>query len=417
MSLKLTQAAVDAFKLPSGKTDHVEFFLNTPGFGLRLRTGPAGARVTFIYQFKFNGISYRLTIGDARKMKLSDAHKAMQIMAGQIAKGINPATEQRREREAAQDAKAKAKVAKARKNYAETVTEYLEAKASDTKPRSLVEIKRALQRQFSTFDDIYPDVIDRAMVSERIDHLAKHNGRTAARNARIALSSFFAWCVEGGRCTSNPVIGARSIDKVQDRERVLADAELAAVLNKAPANDYGRIVRLLALTGQRRDEIGALRWSELHDIDDAERARIELPAARTKNSRPHTVPLSQAVLEVLAECKRRGDRDLVFGDGQGAYSGWSVSKASLDKACGVEEWRLHDLRRTAATRMADSGTQPHIIEAVLNHISGHKGGVAGIYNRAAYEPEKREALEALATYIKTALTKAKGGNVVRLRKA
>ncbi len=417
MALKLTQAAVDAFKLPPGKTDYVEFFPGTPGFGLRLRGGPTDARVTFIYQYKLNGISYRVTLGDARKMKLGPAREAMQIRAGEIAKGNNPATDQRRQRAAAQDEKIRAKVAKARKTYAETVTEYLEARARDTKPRSLVEIKRALQKQFSTFDDIHPDAVDRAMVSERIDHIAKHNGRTAARNARIALSSFFAWCVEGGRCSSNPVIGARSIDKVQDRERVLSDTELAAVWNAAPANDYGRIVRLLALTGQRRDEIGALRWSELHDLDEADRARIELPAARTKNSRPHTVPLSQAAIDILAECKRRGDRDFVFGDGEGAYSGWSVSKTSLDKSSAVKEWRLHDLRRTAATRMADNGVQPHIVEAVLNHISGHKGGVAGIYNRAAYEKEKREALDALAVYIRTALTKAKGGNVVRLRKA
>ncbi len=83
----------------------------------------------------------------------------------------------------------------------------------------------------------------------------------------------------------------------------------------------------------------------------------------------------------------------------------------------MADWTLHDLRRTGATRMADSGVQPHIIEAVLNHVSGHKGGVAGVYNRAAYEPEKRTALDTLGSYIKTAIAKGQGANVTRLRKA
>ena len=120
------------------------------------------------------------------------------------------------------------------------------------------------------------------------------------------------------------------------------------------------------------------------------------------------MPLSADALEVLRSIPHRNERDLVFGDAAGGFAGWSVAKVRLDEKLGsaVKPWTLHDLRRTGATRMADSGVQPHIIEAVLNHVSGHKGGVAGIYNRSAYEPEKRVALDTLASYISTALAKA-----------
>jgi integrase len=167
----------------------------------------------------------------------------------------------------------------------------------------------------------------------------------------------------------------------------------------APANGYGRIVRLLMLTAQRRDEIGGLRWQEIESQDDVSKALIALPSERTKNSRQHDVPLSQAALDVLAEQHRIAGRDLVFGEGEGGYSGWSRSKERLDADAKIKPWTLHDLRRTAATRMADLGVQPHVIEAILNHVSGHKAGVAGIYNRSTYAAEKRAALDLWANHV------------------
>ena len=151
-----------------------------------------------------------------------------------------------------------------------------------------------------------------------------------------------------------------------------------------PDNDYGRIVRLLILTGCRRDEIGSLRWSEI----DNESRLIALPGERTKNSRTHDVPLSKAAPEIIDSIPRRMNSDFVFGEGKGGFSGWSKAKAALDIQLGLKPWRLHDLRRTASTRMADAGVQI-VIEVVINHISGHKAGVAGVYNRSTYENEKR----------------------------
>ena len=167
------------------------------------------------------------------------------------------------------------------------------------------------------------------------------------------------------------------------------------------------------LTGQRRDEIGSLRWSEI----DFKAGTISLDGARAENGRAHLIPLSDAALAILKSITQVDDREFVFGRGRGGYSGWSKGKDALDAACGVKDWTLHDLRRTAATRMAESKVLPHVIEAVLNHVSGHKSGVAGIYNRSTYETEKRAALGVLASYIKTAIAKSEGANVRRLKPA
>lgn len=189
----------------------------------------------------------------------------------------------------------------------------------------------------------------------------------------------------------------------RSRDRVLSDIELAAIWKALPNDQYGDIVRLLILTGQRREEIAGLHWSELN----LAKSVISLPSERTKNSRPHDVHLSAAAVTILDGLPRRAGRDLIFGEGAGPFQGWSKAKAALDKAIAdnctenghVVPWRLHDIRRTVATRMSDLGVQPHVVEAVLNHVSGHKAGVAGTYNRSLYGPEKRAALELWSDYV------------------
>ena len=193
---------------------------------------------------------------------------------------------------------------------------------------------------------------------------------------------------------------------------------------------YSDIVRLLILTGQRRQEIGALRWDEI----DFDKAVITLPPSRTKNNRQHELPLSPQASAVLKSRKAKGlEQELsqlagpqgamVFGNGKAGFSGWMEWKARLDariaaqrKEAGAKAmppWRLHDLRRTVATLMAEKlGILPHIIEAVLNHVSGAKSGIAGVYNRATYADEMREALCTWATYVEGLDTT--GATVTRL---
>ena len=148
------------------------------------------------------------------------------------------------------------------------------------------------------------------------------------------------------------------------RERSLSDTEAAAVWLAAPDNDYGHIVRLILLTGCRRTELGSLQWSEI----DKEARTLTLPPERTKNGQAHVVPLSDPAMAILKTITRR-ERENVFGSGEGGYSGWSKSKAALDKAAKLkEEWTLHDLRRTVRTGLGTLGVQPHVAEAVLNHL-------------------------------------------------
>ena len=236
--------------------------------------------------------------------------------------------------------------------------------------------------------------------------------RTCHRQSRPQHVEF-AVCLGNlarGFAKVNPVVGTNTQEETA-RSRVLTDAELAAVWQAAPDNSYGRIVKLLTLTGQRRDEIGALRWSEI----DMDKKLITLSAARTKNGVEHQLPLSDPAMLELEACPR--EHDLLFGYGQTGFAGWSRPKRVLDAACGVQDWVIHDLRRTVATRMADIGIQPHIIEAVLNHVSGHRAGVAGIYNRSTYAAEKRAALDAWANHLRVILAQAEGANVVAIRKA
>ena len=219
--------------------------------------------------------------------------------------------------------------------------------------------------------------------------------------------------MEQGRADGNPVIGTTR-NKEESRDRVLTPPELRLIWSELGDDDFADIVRLLALTGQRAGEIAGLTHSEMHD------AQITLEKERTKNDRAHVVPLSAAAMAIIAKHEKRDDRDLIFGRGAKPFSGWSKCKERLDaritKAHGGKEiahWTPHDLRRTFAT-YASGGLpalqaaklsaadkelakgleiEPHVIEAVLNHVSGTRGGVAGIYNRSTYEPQKRAALD------------------------
>jgi integrase len=294
--------------------------------------------------------------------------------------------------------------------FLKVVHEYLEHRAEKMKPRTLEGCRLHLLKHFEPLHRLPLRKIDRAMVAAELRTIAKERGDVAANRGRSSRSAFFGWAVGEGIVGANPVVGTNKQSENASRERVLTDAELVAIWNAAPAGDYGHIVKLLMLTGQRRDEIANLRWSEVGDD------QIALPAARTKNSRPHDVPLSPMARSVLDEALEVDERDNVFGRGQAGFSGYSKAKQRLDEAAGVTGWTLHDLRRTAATRMADLGVQPHVIETVLNHISGHKSGVAGVYNRSSYAPEKRAALDLWGTHIQTLLAKADGANVTKLRK-
>lgn len=292
------------------------------------------------------------------------------------------------------------------------IDDYLTVRSRALKPRSLYEVTRHLRKDWKPLHGLALNAITRDVIAAHQRKIAER-GAAAANRARSSLSAMFGWAVGEGLCDANPVIGMNKIAEAASRDRVLSDAELVKIWKAtAGKSSYHSIVRLLMLTGQRREEIGALRWSEFN----RDEALIELPKERAKNGRAHTVPLSDSAMDVLDGVVQRDGRDLVFGEGTGGWGAWSRGKKDLDAAVKIKDWTLHDLRRTAATRMADLGVLPHVIEAVLNHVSGHQGGVAGIYNRSTYAKEKREALEVWATHIKTIVAQSEGANVVAMKK-
>jgi integrase len=183
-------------------------------------------------------------------------------------------------------------------------------------------------------------------------------------------------------------------DAGASRERVLSPDELRRLWQALSDNRFSEIVRLLLLTGCRRTEIGSLTWDEI----DLGRRLIVLPPTRTKNGRGLELPLSTQALAIVERVPRRNTTRFLFSDTNG-YRSWDQDKLRLDARLGIAPYRIHDIRRTVATGLAELGTLPHIVEACLNHQSGHKAGIAGVYNRARYSDEMRTALQKWADHI------------------
>ena len=243
------------------------------------------------------------------------------------------------------------------------------------------------------------DTIRRADVAACIAAITRENGRPAAHEACGALSNFFVWAMQMGLCESNPIIGTTQPDAGALRDRVLSDQELVAIWKALADDEYGKVVKLLILTGCRRAEIGDMAWSEIAP----DKSTWTLPAERSKNGRSHTLPILPAMRQILDTVPNVVGRDQLFGQRSHGFSTWGEDKKALDERLGdgVKPWRLHDLRRTVATKMADIGIQPHIIETVLGHVSGHKAGVAGVYNKSPYEREVRAALAQWHDHLRT----------------
>jgi integrase len=264
--------------------------------------------------------------------------------------------------------------------------------------------------------------IRRAEIIAMLDDVVDSGRPVAANRMLAALRTLFNWAIERDLLQVNPCTGVRAPTAETSRERVLTDDEIR-LLWKATGrqgSSFSRFVRLLLLTGQRRDEVGRMRWSEIED--DLWR----LAGERTKNARAHAVPLSGAARDVLASLPRIAWSDYVFTTtGRTPSRNYARGKAGLDalmRAVAEEEgmpapepWRLHDLRRTVASGMARLGINLPVIEKVLNHASGSFAGIVGVYQRYSFADEKRQALEAWAQHILDLAGETEAENVVPLR--
>jgi integrase len=394
--VKLTAKTVAAIRLPPGKTDHIEWDDELVGFGLRLRK--SGAR-SFVAQYRAHGRTRRMKIGGT--LAPEDARKAARLILAKVEVGADPQGEKAARRRADGH------------TLAAVVADYLQAKQPIVRDATYREMVRYLTGpHFKPLHAMPIDQVTRRDVAVRLTRIVADNGSITAGRARAALSALYVWAMGQGLTEINPVVGTIKPEDSKPRERVLADAELRAIWRACGDDDLGQVTKLLILTGCRRSEIGGMCWSEL----DLERGTWTIPAQRAKNHRAHTLPLPPIALDIIATVHRMVGRDQLFGmRAARGYTGWGgPEEAALRVRAGVSDWSMHDLRRTCATRMADLGVQPHIIEQVLNHVSGHKSGVAGIYNRSSYEREVRAALALWADHVR-ALVEGGEKKIVPLR--
>jgi integrase len=438
--MKLTAKGIRGLQLPEGKMDHLFWDDDIPGFGLRLRAG--GSR-SWVFQYALGDKQRRLSLGTASaesfstvkdsdgRIKLGIRNQAAQLHA-KVKLGQDPAGDKTESRKRASD------------TFEAIAKKYLTAKKESTRSGTYTETERHILKHARPLNGLQVAKIARRDIATLIGTIKQNSGPVAANRVRSTLSDLFGWAMSEGidGVENNPVIGTNKSDEVS-RDRVLKDHELRTIWKYAGDDHYGSIIKLLMLTGQRADEIASLRWAEIgeaivpekRDTDGIKRPAftvngIDLPAERTKNKRPHIVPLSAPAAAILAaqQCRVDGSgalREFVFGVGQRGFSGWSRCKERLDERIAKElgselpGWTPHDLRRTMSTVMNDGlDVLPHVVEAVLNHVSSQrsgKSGVSGVYNKALYLRERVDALNRWADHLNAIVSDA--NNVVSLREA
>ena len=362
-----------------------------PGFGIRRR---ASGHTTFVVHYRFGGRSIPYTLGPTSLWRVAAATTEAQSILAQVKLGRDPQAEK----------------ASAHHRAAETFggirEKYLPVKKRKTRPRTYAEIDRHLSVHLAPLSKISIHVIDKLQAAAALEAIRQTSGPGAADRTRTSAIAMFTWAMKNTSVENNPFALTSKFDLGEARDRVLTDAEIREVWKNSGDDDYGRIVRLLLLTGARRDEVSHARRNEFNLPG---RLWI-LPKERTKNHTELRLPLAELSLTILESTPEREDSDFIFGSGKAGFQGWSRAKESLDARIlkvrrengddtPIEPWVLHDLRRTCATRMGEIGVLPHHIEACLNHKSGSKAGVAGIYNHAQYAAAMRDAFDRWARYV------------------
>jgi len=380
--IRLTKSAIDALSTP--KSDVVYWDAGCPGFGLKVT--PKGRKV-FIVLYRTGGAGSKLrkyTIGPYGRVTLNQARVAAQKVFVAKLEGRDPAAEKRERK---------------RRVVADRLEDLLETFVSQrlSQNRSGGEIARLLRREVGkpwAGKSIHE--ISKRDVVEVISAIEQRGAPIAANKTLKSLRTFLRWCVGRAVLDQSPAEGVPLPAKEVARDRVLDDQELAHVILAARkmGGPYGGIVELLALAGQRREEVAGLTWQEL----DLQQRIWTIPKSRTKNGKAHVVHLSDQAVGVLKRADQNGP--LVFSLlGTKPFQEFSRAKSLLDELSGVSEWRLHDLRRTCVSGMARLGVAPHVADKILNHQAGTISGVAAVYQRHEFIAERRAAMDLWGAHI------------------
>jgi integrase len=444
--MKLTERKIEALTVENGGRDRLIF--DYAQRGLAVRVTATGSR-TYLCQYSLHGKKWRVPLGSCAALSLADARDAAAGIMGDVAKGRNPA-EERKEAAAAE----RARRARDRLTLRLLIEDWNRLHLARKRPRYAAEAVRALRYAFGDALDDAAEDLNRATVVRALDALMRRRARWnagatdnrtgAAMTGRTAAygRAAFAWAVQRGMVPANPFAHLPVAKSNGRRDRVLSDDEIGEIWRAAgeAGSPYGTIIRLMILTGQRRGEVAGMTWGEL----SADLATWTIPHERAKNGVANVLPLSEPARDLVRATlpkdadperimrDRRAGNALVLPGAVGTvFSGWSKSKTALDKAitearakAAVEAgttaaplvpWSIHDLRRTVATGLQRLGVRLEVTEAVLNHISGSRGGIAGVYQRHDWAAEKRAALDAWAAHVLAiAEQRTPANNVVKL---
>ena len=376
MKIKLDARTIAALQLPAGKDEDFAWDTELENFGLRLRRRTdGGLSRSFIVQYRAGRRTRRPTIGSADKITPAQARDAARKHLAQVELGQRSASREGGEagagdahgpRHGGDLSRGQAACAQAR------IIPDRQALSGRTLLRGTC-IRWPLTAVTRT--DVAACIRTIAFQAQRARPRRRPGGRCPRSLPGRSPKGCWATAPTRSTARAGPMIPT-------SRDHIPTEAELVAIWNACGDDDFGRIVRLLILLGNRRQEVGGMRWSEL----DLTAGAWTLPAERSKNHRSLTVVLPPAALAIIQSMPRTS-RDCLFGDRAGSgFTGWTNAKAELDRRLGstVRPWRLHDLRRGVATGLIDLGIAPHVVEACLNHYSGHRAGVAGVYNKSDY---------------------------------
>ncbi len=283
-----------------------------------------------------------------------------------------------------------------RQTFLMALEAFLTFHAANNRPGTTGEVSRILTRQFAPLHRKQIADVTTHDITQITDGMIAAGHPSAANHAHIAIRNFLGWCVRRRYLPHSPINDLERPAKAVSRERTLTDEELRAVWRAAGqcSRPFSAIVRLLIVSGQRRGEIGGMR----REWFDLEARTCTFPSEITKNSRTHHIPIGGIAHALLSECQAQSDTSLLFpargtGASPRAFNGWSKAKPRLDGKASIDPWTLHDLRRTYATNLQKLGVKLEVIEALLNHVSGTRAGIVGVYQRYRYEVEMREAVD------------------------
>ena len=376
-------------KLAAKRVDALHFDEKAPGFFLR--TYKSGAPAVFGVKYSVGGKPRRMNLGRATPETLASMRELAETVRAKAKLGQDTLGEQ-------QVARAKPRTA----TLGKVVPMYLKARKDDLRERSYGFAHMYLTKHWKPLHGMAIDEIKRKDVVRVVDDIAEKRGRVAADRARTALSTFFMWAIDRSYVENNPTMHIKERAPSGSRERVLSEDELVAVWKACEDDDFGKIVKLLILTGCRKREISDLIWPEVN----FDKCEITLPGARVKNAHAFIIPLCDQALEVVHSVLAIAEQDRLFS----SFS-WSRYKKEMDQRLHpkMAPWVLHDIRRSFVTHMGENSfAPPHVIEALVNHVSGTKAGVAGIYNKATYAVEKRQAIALWGQHVDNLVSGRKG---------